>query len=139
MPLSDEKIQSLVAQFGVTVDDEAVAQEAALRFQQRLQHLKYQGLQSGSYADYYRLAMTGQGPEDEAEARQALAIEGLLKAVIAQYHLDATPEELEAEAERLAESEHASMDLVRRFFGDDLALLKRDVLERKALAILESL
>ena len=139
MPLDDQTIDALIEKFGIAIDEQAVAEEAELRAQQRLHALKYEGLRTGSFADYYRAAFQGAPDDALEEARRAVALEALIKQVIESHGIVATPEELEAEATRIAEAEGASPAMVRRFFGEDLGLLRRDVVERKAYEILTTL
>ena len=75
--------------------------------------------------------------EQEAELREAAVFEAkaprVLKEIIAQQGITTTPDELEAEAQAMAEREGSTIEMVKRFFGDDFAMLERDVLERKAI------
>ena len=139
MPLDDQTIDALIEKFGIAIDEQAVAEEAELRAQQRLHALKYEGLRTGSFADYYRAALSGADDSLLVEARRAVGLDALISRVIDTYAIEATAEELEAEADRIAEAEGASKAMVRGFFGEDLSLLKRDVLERKALDLLATL
>jgi len=59
-------------------------------------------------------------------------VEQVIKSVIQQERIDCTLDELEAEAEEMAKREHSTIEMMRRFFGDDLSLLKGDVLKKKA-------
>lgn len=61
------------------------------------------------------------------EAKEPLVLRDLTK----KLDIAVTPEELLVEAEVVAEREHSTVDELKRFFGDDLALLERDVRERK--------
>lgn len=75
--------------------------------------------------------------EQEAELREAAVFEAkaprVLKEIIAQQGITTTQDELEAEAQAMAEREGSTIEMVKRFFGDDFAMLERDVLERKAM------
>ena len=75
--------------------------------------------------------------EQEAELREAAVFEAkaprVLKEIIAQQGITTTQGELEAEAQARAEREGSTIEMVKRFFGDDFAMLERDVLERKAI------
>ena len=75
--------------------------------------------------------------EQEAELREAAVFEAkaprVLKEIIAQQGITVTRDDLEAEAQAMAEREGSTIEMVKRFFGDDFAMLERDVLERKAI------
>ena len=74
-------------------------------------------------------------PELQKEALFAAKADLVIKKVIAENHLTATPQELEAEAEAMAKRQNTTVEMIRRFFGSDLALLEKDVLEKKAMEL----
>lgn len=55
----------------------------------------------------------------------------VLKDLTAKLNIVVTPEELLAEGEAIAQRQGSTLDEVKRFFGQDLALLERDVRENK--------
>lgn len=55
----------------------------------------------------------------------------VLKELAAKVDVTVTKEELLAEAEAIAAREGSTLDMLRRFFGEDFALLERDVRDRK--------
>lgn len=61
------------------------------------------------------------------EAKTDLVMKELLK----DESLTVTAEELQEKAERMVKEENTSMDMVKRFFGDDLRGLERGVKEEK--------
>lgn len=58
--------------------------------------------------------------------------ESVLKFVIEEENLSVSCEELEAAARELAEKEHTTLEMVRRFMGEDYSLMKKEVLYKKA-------
>lgn len=74
--------------------------------------------------------------EQEAELQELALFEAkelrVLKDVIARQGFTASPEELRAKAEAIAKREQSTLEMVQRFFGEDFALLERDVLNEKA-------
>ena len=58
----------------------------------------------------------------------------VLKDLTAKLNIVVTPEELLAEGEAIAQRQGSTLDEVKRFFGQDLALLERDVRENKIRA-----
>lgn len=56
----------------------------------------------------------------------------VMKDIIAKQNFIVSKEELEAEAEAMAQRQNCSVDMVRRFFGNDLAMLEGDVKRQKA-------
>ncbi len=61
------------------------------------------------------------------EAKEPLVLRDLTK----KLGIVVTPEELLAEAEEMARRQNTTVDELKRFFGDDLSLLERDVRENK--------
>ena len=61
------------------------------------------------------------------EAKEPLVLRDLTK----KLDVTVTPEELLAEAEAMAERQNTTIDQIKRFFGEDLSLLERDVRENK--------
>lgn len=55
----------------------------------------------------------------------------VLKDLTAKLNIVVTPEELLAEGEAIAQRQGSTLDEVKRFFGQDFALLERDVRENK--------
>jgi len=88
--------------------------------------------------------MTGEGmhlfPEMELEQQKDALMEAavfevkeprVLKDLTKKLNITVTPEELVAEGEAIARRQNSTLDEVKRFFGQDLAFLERDVRERK--------
>ena len=65
------------------------------------------------------------------EAKEPL----VLAKIIALYEIDVTSEELEIEAKKVAHRQGTSIESVKRFFGDDFSMLRRDIVERKAMEL----
>lgn len=64
------------------------------------------------------------------EVKEPLVLKDLTKKLA----IEVTPEELLAEGEAIAKRQNSSLDEVKRFFGQDLAFLERDVRENKIRA-----
>lgn len=56
----------------------------------------------------------------------------VIKDIVTKQNFIVTKEELEAEAEAMAQRQNCSVDMVRQFFGSDLAMLEGDVKRQKA-------
>ena len=80
--------------------------------------------------------------EREEELRELALFEAkselVLKELMKNPEFDVTQEELNKEGERLAKEEGTHLDMIKRFFGDDLKGLERDVKERKIKEWIES-
>lgn len=76
--------------------------------------------------------------EQEDELRAAALFEAkeplVLRDLAAKLDITVTPEELLAEAKAMAKRQGSTVEEMRRFFGEDLAFLERDVRENKIRA-----
>lgn len=80
-------------------------------------------------------------PEKQAEELRKIAFYEIkhklvIDAMISKHKVSVTREELEDEAVALAERQKTTVELVKKFFGDDLAMLERDVKEKKAIDLI---
>ena len=57
----------------------------------------------------------------------------VLKEIIARENFAVTREELEVEAEAMAQRQNTSVEMIKSFFGEELAMLETDVKQRKAM------
>ncbi|GHU66060.1 hypothetical protein AGMMS49983_14940 [Clostridia bacterium] len=99
-----------------------------------------------THASHYESMMSGTilmpddmpfSVEDIREtARKQVKTELVLEEVIRKENFEVTAEELEAEAKAMAERQQTTVEDVKRFFGEDLSLLKKDILLRKAIGFI---
>ena len=132
MAYSEAVWRRFVFDYDIDVPEEAIQNELAF-VELSLRHgMQYDRLTGGDM----HLFPGRELAEQEDEMRQAALFEAkeprVLKAIIAAQGFQVTPEELLAEAEAVAQRQRSTVDELKRFFGDDLGMLKRDVLERKA-------
>ena len=67
------------------------------------------------------------------EAYLAVKEELVLAELLARHDFPVSREELEAEAEAVARRQDVTVEMVRGFFGEDLAPLAREIRQRKAM------
>lgn len=133
MTSREETWRRFVAAYPLEVPQEAIDNERAYIELELRHRMQYDRLSGGGAHLFPQRELAEQEEEIEAAAEFEAKAPRVVKALIADLGLVVTPEELEVEAEAIAERQGASMELVKRFFGDDLSLLARDVLERKAI------
>lgn len=125
--------RKFVADFKVDVPESAIEDELAYIKLDMRHRMRYDAMSGGPAHPFPERELA----EQDAELRAAAAFEAkaplVLRAIIEGRRLTATRDELEAEAAAIAEREGSTVDMVKRFFGEDLALLERDVVERKAV------
>ena len=133
--MNDPKLDQLILESGVQVPQEAVEEEAGTLAMEWAHQQQYEALRTGDFS-YMFQSREARQKEFLAQALRRLQVQQLVDDVIAQQNIQITQEELEAEAQAMAERMDVGMDMVRSFFGDDLRMLKRDLQERKALDFL---
>ena len=133
MAARDELWRQFVADYEIDVPESAIENELAYITLDMKPRMQYAQMSGGGLHLFPQMELA----EQEAELREAAEFEAkaprVLKEIIAQQGITATRNELEAEAQAIAEREGSTIEMVKRFFGEDYALLERDVLERKAM------
>ena len=131
---NDDKWRAYVLAADANVSQERVEEELAL-IRADMKHRMIYEQMSGGAPHLFPEAELAEQQDALLEAALLEAKEPLvLKKIIAEQGIEATPEELLAEAEALAEREGSTVDMLKRFFGADLSGLARDVTNRKAIA-----
>ena len=132
---TEEKVfRSCVEKYPADVPAEKVEEELELMILEMKHQLQYQSLAAGSVSMPSRQEMESRMAEMKKEAFFSVKSELVLKQVIEQQQFAVTREELEQEAEAMAVRQNTTVEMIRKFFGDDLDMLRRDLLVRKARA-----
>lgn len=135
--LTDIQLEQIAIRSGIKIPADELEQEVKLLNAEAAHKRQYDALMNGMSTDMSQ-------PSEEAweglklQALRNLRIQHLIDETIRKEDFKVTKEELEEEANALAKRQNTSLDMVRGFFGEDFALLKRDVLEKKALEYLQS-
>ena len=133
MATRDNLWREFVANYEIDVPESAIENEFEYIKLDMKHRMQYDQMSGGGMHLFPQMELA----EQEAELREAAVFEAkaprVLKEIIAQQGITATRNELEAEAQAIAEREGSTIEMVKRFFGEDYALLERDVLERKAM------
>ena len=109
-------------QYPLTVPQEAVENELQLLILEEKQRIQYETLTG--FAVHL-------SPQEELNKKmEALQAEALRRAKA----IPVTPEELEAEAAAIARRQNTTVAELKRFLGEDLAMLQSDLKKRKAAA-----
>ena len=115
-------------QYPLTVPQEAVENELQLLILEEKQRIQYETLTG--FAVHL-------SPQEELNKKmEALQAEALRRAkeMLAAQTIPVTPEELEAEAAAIARRQNTTVAELKRFLGEDLAMLQSDLKKRKAAA-----
>lgn len=131
---NDEKWRAYVLASDVEVSQERVEEELYLIRADMKHRMVYEQMSGGAVHLF---------PEAELAEQQDALFEAalfevkeplVLKRIIAEQAIEASSEELLAEAQAMAAREGSTLELLRRFFGEDFSGLARDVCNRKAVA-----
>ncbi|MBQ9315303.1 MAG: hypothetical protein IJ203_00630 [Atopobiaceae bacterium] len=131
MSYSEERWRAYVLAYDIEVAQEDVEEEL-YRVRADMKHRMIYAQMTGAETHLF--------PEMELEEQKDALVEAaifevkeplVLKDLTKRLGITVTPEELLAEGEAIARRQNSTLDEVKRFFGQDLAFLERDVRERK--------
>jgi trigger factor len=93
--------------------------------------IQYESMMTGKI---YMPSDVGLTAENIREAAyKQVKTELVLEDVIRKENIELTQDEIEAEAKVIAERQQTTIDNMKRFFGEDLSMLKNDLLIKKAI------
>lgn len=126
--------RAYVDAYDIDVPESAIENELEYITLQMKHNMQYDRLTGGDLHLFPGQELASQ----EAELRAAATFEAkeprVLKDIIAKQGITATRAELETEAQAMAVRQNTTVEALKQFFGEDLFLLERDVLEAKARA-----
>lgn len=128
---NEERWRAYVLAYDVEVSQEDVEEEL-YRVRADMKHRMVYAQMSGGEPHPFPEMELAEQTDALMEAAVFEVKESLvLKDLAAKVDVTVTKEELLAEAEAIAAREGSTLDMLRRFFGEDFALLERDVRDRK--------
>lgn len=99
------------------------------------QQLKYDLMAQGKLMHIFSEEMAERLKELENSAIRQVKLELVLEAIIGKEQLEVTHEELGEEAKAISIRQSIPLEEIQSFFGEDLAMLGRDILNKKAKAL----
>ena len=134
MSYNENKWRSYVAAYDIEVPEERIEQEyemVRVDMKHRMMYAQMSGGETHLFPDLELAQM-------EDELREAALFEAkeplVLRDLTNKLDVTVTPDELLAEAESMAKRQNTTVEEIKRFFGEDLKLLERDVRENKIRA-----
>ena len=131
MSYNENAWRAYVAAYDIEVPQWRIDEELRLIEADMKHRMMYEQMSGGAMHHFPDQELAEQKDELMAaalfEAKEPLVLRDLTK----KLDVTVTPEELLAEAEAMAERQNTTIDQIKRFFGEDLALLERDVRENK--------
>ncbi len=114
----------------IPFSEEEVEQEIRMELAGLMQNMRYQAMGGDHHLEEMDL---DKWKEDiRKEIIRDHQVETILRTVIEQEELTVSHEELEEAAIRLAKEEQTTLEMVRRFMGEDYVLLRKETLYDKA-------
>ena len=125
--------KAYVEQYEIDVPESLVENELQFIMLDMRHRMQYDTLTGGGIHFNAMAELEEQEEEFRAIARFEVKSKLVVKAILAEQGFTVTQDELETAALDMAKRQNSTIEMVKRFFGDDLALLERDVKEQKAI------
>lgn len=124
-------IEKFAKNYQIQAPQDQVENEIEQMTMEAFHQIKYRSILSGNEVDLSEADIA----ELLGEIREEAVVSVLERLVIAKVleteRFEISQEELETEAAAIAARQQISVDMVKSFFGEDLSLLRRDLLEKK--------
>lgn len=133
MSVKEDAFRKYVETYDIPVPEERVQNELNLIIQQENHRMQYDTLTTGRLHLNRGKELAGQMDEMKQAAYDEVKSELVMKKILTQMNFSVSREELKAKAAAIAESQDSSLEMVKRFFGEDLSGLARSVKEEKAI------
>ena len=131
--LKDAIVAEMVEARDIEVPQDLVDAEARMMAIELYQELKYASMLSAGEPGFLPDEMADRMEEIRQEAFRTVKTRLVLRDIIETESLEVTQEELEAEAMAISVRQQMPIEMVKGFLGDDLRMLRDDLLVRKAL------
>ena len=130
--VTDKLLLKMAEEKGISIPEEEIEAETDIQLSGRYQSMKYAAMGSGNMAELMTLDRDALREETREAVIKELTIDKVIKEIVKTEDIQVTAEELTREAERIAREQNSSMEMVKRFFGDDFSGLSGDVKIKKA-------
>ncbi len=134
MESKEEIWRQFVEAYEIEVPEEKVEEELRYILLEMRHRLQYDTLINHAVHLNPRAEIASREEEYRRLARYEAKSELVMKELLAKWNPSVTKDELLQEARAVAVRQNADADLVKAFFGEDLAMLERDLKERKIKA-----
>ena len=121
-------------QYPLPVPQEAVEEELQMLILEEKQRMQYEMLTGSALHFSPQEELAGKMEALQTEARRRAKEDLVLREILAAQVFPVSQEELEAEAAAIARRQNTTVTELRRFLGEDLAMLRNDLQKRKAIA-----
>lgn len=127
-------IRKFIQQYEIEVPQELVEEEFKLCILDMKHKLVYGQMTGSSRMNPLEQAQALEEAQEELREVAYLTVKEdlVMRELLKQDRFRATAEELEAYGQAMAQRQKTSMEMIRKFFGEDLHLLESDVRRQKA-------
>ena len=127
-------IRKFIQQYAIEVPQELVEEEFKLCILDMKHKLVYGQMTGSSRMNPLEQAQALEEAQEELREVAYLTVKEdlVMRELLKQDRFRATAEELEAYGQAMAQRQKTSMEMIRKFFGEDLHLLESDVRRQKA-------
>jgi FKBP-type peptidyl-prolyl cis-trans isomerase (trigger factor) len=133
MRLMDAVIDKIVEINGIEIPQNLVDDEITKMVCEQKHKLKYENMASGRCLGLMQNDITADMEKIREEAFRLVKIRLVIRGILEAENFEITKEELEEEARAISVRQQMPVEMVKDFLGEDLVLLKNDLLVRKAL------
>lgn len=133
MSVKEDAFRKYVEAYDIPVPEERVQNELNLIIQQENHRMQYDTLTTGRPHLNRGKELAERMDEMKQAAYDEVKSELVMKKILTQMNFSVSRKELEAKAAAIAERQDSSLEMVKRFFGEDLSGLERSVKEEKAI------
>lgn len=131
----DEALETLAREYNIAAPQSMVEEEASMLEQELLCRLRYESL-AGRVPPPEEVQAYKEGIPEEAARRVRARL--VVEKIIRDRNITVTSEELTSEAQAAAHRQGMTLEQVKDFMGENLALLRREIMERKAIKFARS-
>lgn len=131
--IEDATLERVLEAKDVEVPQNLVDDEVRMMVLEFNHRMKYESLASNRDIGFTQDEMAARMEEFREEAFRLVKTRLVLRRIIESEHLEVTKEELEEEAKAISIRQQTPIEMVKSFLGDDLELLRDDLLVRKAI------
>ncbi|NLA96073.1 MAG: hypothetical protein GX838_04425 [Clostridiaceae bacterium] len=129
----EDALRKFVEEYEIEVPASLVENEYDFIVLNTRHMMHYDSLSGGGHHPNLEAELSEQEEDMRVAAHYELKSELVLKAVIKEQEISVSRDELEQEALAMARRQNVTMEQIIMFFGEDLAMLERDIKQQKAI------
>ncbi len=133
MAMREAILDQVLAANDIQVPQDLVDHEITRMVMELKHKKKYESMMFGGYSDFMEGELADPRERFREEAFKLVKTRIVLEGIIAAENFEVSKAELEEEAKVIAVRQQLPVEMVKEFLGEDLELLRDDVLVRKAM------